>query len=54
MNKVNDRIERYISDVKHDLALFVKMTEKGRAEEFPRIRLDDIADELQEVVSKLK
>lgn len=53
MNKANDRIEQYISDVKHDLALFVKMTEKGRAGEFPRIRLDDIADELQELVSKL-
>jgi len=53
MNKANDKIEHYISDVKHDLALFVKMNKKDRAEEFPRIRLETIADEVQELVTKL-
>jgi len=53
MKKANDRIEQYISDVKYDLAKFVKLTNKDLSEEFPKIRLDDVADEVQELVSKL-
>lgn len=53
MKKANDEIEHYISNVKHDLALFVKMNKEGRAEEFPRIRLEAIANEIQELVTKL-
>lgn len=54
MNKANERIEQYILDVKHDLSLFVKMTKRGQAEEFPKVRLDALADEIQELVSKIK
>jgi hypothetical protein len=53
MNRANDKIEHYISAVKHDLVLFVKMNKKGRLKESPRIRLEAIADEIQELVTKL-
>jgi len=49
MKKANERIEEYISDFKND----VKMTATGPSQEFPRIRLDYIADEIQKLVSRL-
>jgi hypothetical protein len=53
MKKANDAISQYISEVQHDLTIFVKMTNRGHSEEFPKIRLDDIADEIQKLISKL-
>lgn len=53
MKKVNKAINEYISEVQHDLAIFVKMTNRGHSKEFPKIRLDDIADETQKLISKL-
>ena len=53
MRKLNERIEQYVSEMKHDLSILVEQTDKGLPEEFPKIRLDDLADEIQKLVSKL-
>lgn len=52
MENVNERIEEYVSNMKDDLARLVRRTDKDSSDEFPKISLDIIADEVEKWVSK--
>jgi len=53
MKSIDHHIEQEISNIKHDLSMFVKSREKRFSEEGPKIRLEDIADEILKSISHL-
>lgn len=55
MRSFDDQIEQWMSDLKHDLSILLETKDKGVSEEEPpKIRLDDVAEELQRTISQLR